>query len=328
MANDTLAPRIRSGIRSQRVPPPTQPPQPADTGQPRPQRAPGFFRGWRHGTPPPAHLSERLDRLSQRVSDESNGLLASTKGQALTVAAVFVAALAVQAAFPAAADAIMAADTNTAIQFFSALSQGLAALIGFFVGFLLFSMQGMAQGRNEAFRTFREQVEKLLTLSRERPPGSEEYDRDIARVVERLWSVKLEDFPLSAETWSGMGSFVERAFDASGHLGHPENIYLRQIGLTLLDLETAVNTIGLAYIGTMVTSLLLRSMSRLTALFGLSLILIVVFGSIDPGGVLPDLRRPTVVAVAAWLLLGLRDLLWWSRTMYRDFKSPWDEISD
>lgn len=87
-----------------------------------------------------------------------------------------------------------------AIEFFSAVSQSLAALLGVLIVFLTVTSQLTSQRRLDDYRALQTQIEQLICLTQTLPSELAVFDEMLVEVINYLVPLQLKDFPIWSST--------------------------------------------------------------------------------------------------------------------------------
>lgn len=220
--------------------------------------------------------------------------------------------------------------TQVAIEFFSATSQALAALLGLLIVFLTFRIQIINQQRSSAYRELQAQLSKLICLSLERPNELKVLDDDLVRIINSFTSLRMKHFPTWASqydvpSFDKMASgFTSKSLELKDQVSRLARLHLQQILLVLDNVAEIVETFSELYVDILMMSHTVIAIAKLSFLLGTSLVLLLLFGVIDLQNVFPDLGLPTILALMAWLLIVLLELVVDSWRLYNFFRQPWN----
>ncbi|HEY9845680.1 MAG TPA: hypothetical protein V6D03_05725 [Candidatus Caenarcaniphilales bacterium] len=219
---------------------------------------------------------------------------------------------------------------EVAIEFFSATSQALAALLGLLIVFLTFRIQSIDQQRSSAYRALQAQLNQLIHLSVERPHELRVFDDDLSQIIDSFASLRMKHFPTWASQYDApsfdkmTSGFISKYLELKEQIPRLARLHLQQILLVLDNVEEIVDTFSELYIGILLMSHTIVAIAKLSFLLGTSLVLLLLFGVLDLQQVFPDLDLPTIVTLVAWLLIVLLELVIDSWRLYNDFRQPWD----
>ncbi|QLE43305.1 hypothetical protein FD723_24535 [Nostoc sp. C052] len=206
---------------------------------------------------------------------------------------------------------------QVAIEFFSAVSQSLAALLGVLIVFLTFTSQLIAQRRYEDYYTLQIQIDQLIRLTQSLPPELSNFDETLIALINYLVPLHLKDFPIWATTsqvlpWDKLlDNFknehelmrVQQEFSLATHL------HQQQISLVINNMEEILERFSRLYNRILEMSRFILAIVKLSFLLGVSLLFLLLFGIIDLQRKFPDLSLPVIVSLAIWVLIALLELV-------------------
>ncbi len=216
-----------------------------------------------------------------------------------------------------------------AIEFFSATSQALAALLGLLIVFLTFRIQTIHQQRSSSYRELQAQISKLICLSIERPGELEVLDDDLAQIVDSFTLLRMKHFPTWASQYNVpsdkmVAGFTSKSLKLKDQISRSARLHLQQILLVLDNIAEIIETLSDLYVGMLLMSHTVIAIAKLSFLLGASLVLLLLFGVVDLQQIFPDLGLPTIVALVTWLLVVLLELVVDTWRLYNDFRQPWN----
>ena len=85
---------------------------------------------------------------------------------------------------------------QVAIEFFSAVSQSLAALLGVLIVFLTFNSQLIAQRQHEDYYTLQILIDQLIRLTQSLPPELSNFAETLIALINYLVPLHLKDLPI------------------------------------------------------------------------------------------------------------------------------------
>ncbi|MEH2453494.1 hypothetical protein [Nostoc sp.] len=206
---------------------------------------------------------------------------------------------------------------QVAIEFFSAVSQSLAALLGVLIVFLTFNSQLIAQRQHEDYYTLQIQIDQLIRLTQSLPPELSNFAETLIALINYLVSLHLKDlliWPTSSQMlpldklldnfkneyeWAQ----VQQQCSLATHLHRP------QILLVINNIEEIVEGFSKLYNRILEMSRFILAIVKLSFLLGVSLLFLLLFGIIDLQRKFPDLSLPVIVSLAIWVLIALLELV-------------------
>ncbi|MDF5710857.1 MAG: hypothetical protein PUP90_25085 [Nostoc sp. S4] len=206
---------------------------------------------------------------------------------------------------------------QVAIEFFSAVSQSLAALLGVLIVFLTFNSQLIAQRQYDDYYTLQIQIDQLIRLTQSLPPELSNFNETLVELINYLVPLHLKDFPIW-ETSSQMLSLdklldnfkneyeraqVQQQYSLATHL------HWQQIFLVINNMEEILERFSRLYNRILEMSRFILAIVKLSFLLGVSLLFLLLFGIIDLQSKFPDLSLPVIFSLAFWLLISLLELV-------------------
>ncbi|MDZ7962954.1 MAG: hypothetical protein RMY34_34685 [Aulosira sp. DedQUE10] len=235
-----------------------------------------------------------------------------THHQLLIVGFVFIVTL----AFVIRKDAPwVALDKQVAIEFFSAVSQSLAALLGVLIIFLTFNTQLIAQRRHEDYYTLQLQIDQLICLTQSLPSELNNFAQTLIELINYLVPLHLKDFlilttnpqvpPLDKllQNFKNQWSQVQQQSSIATHL------QLQQILLVINNIEEILERFSRIYNHIIEMSRFIVAIAKLSFLLGISLVFLLLFGIVGVQKKFPDLSLPVIVSLAIWVLIALLELV-------------------
>lgn len=285
-----------------------------------------------HHLPAPATLgdSQETRSIGRRIAATLCRVPTDTRLQSIIIGSVFVITF------------IFSRDNNylaafiripyeTIIEFFSALSQALGALLGLLIALLIFRMQGADQERKSAYLEFKAEIKRLTDIYLSRPDELNMLDKDLDLIVRSLEHLKMKDLPIDfskeydGPSWEEMTGFVKKWQDLRKQMPPAFSWYSRQIALVLYNIEDIFNRLNIQYLNMgVIVRFMAYAIAKISWLLATSLVLLLVFGTIDRQGVFPELRLPIIFATVTWLLITISELVEHTRRLYRDLAMPWE----
>ncbi|HEY9695993.1 MAG TPA: hypothetical protein V6D10_01945 [Trichocoleus sp.] len=221
---------------------------------------------------------------------------------------------------------------EVAIEFFSAVSQSLAALLGVLIVFLTVSSQLISQRRRDDYRALQMQIEQLIHLTQLLPSELNAFDERLVEVINYLVPLQMKDFP----TWSSitadketiileklLAKFKQEWAEKQQQLSLTARLHLQQILLTLNNMEEILEGFLMLYNRILEMGRFVLAIARLSFLLGISLLFLLLFGIVELQDSLPDLSLPIIVTLAAWVLIALLELVSDSWFVYKSFHGSW-----
>lgn len=247
----------------------------------------------------------------------------STGGQVALTGGVFVLAGWCQIEFGRDIARFIFLPNGVAMQFLTAIITSIGMLIAVIFGLSIFQLQGADQVRGSAFSTFKLRIGEIFRLYRARPDEVGELDGVIWEALSEISLIGARDLPVMGKDWERLiGPIVTKWEEIDEKLNRDNKLYCRHLLFLFGELERANEVTGIWLIRVVVMKLLIDSMTRLMLLLFASAILLLLFGSLDPGGMLPDLRLSAILAILVWFALALRQVI---RTLRREYSELCDE---
>ncbi|MEH1945857.1 MAG: hypothetical protein V7K77_02540 [Nostoc sp.] len=206
---------------------------------------------------------------------------------------------------------------QVAIEFFSAVSQSLAALLGVLIVFLTFTSQLIAQRRYEDYYTLQIQIDQLIRLTQSLPPELSNFDETLIALINYLVPLHLKDFPI----WSTSSQVLpwDKLLDNFKHeqeltqvqqqYSLATHLHQQQILLVINNMEEILERFSRLYNRILEMSRFILAIVKLSFLLGVSLVFLLLFGIIDLQRKFPDLSLPVIVSLAIWVLIALLELV-------------------
>lgn len=280
------------------------------------------------------HCSETLRKL-QRLVQLGNvpfvrfSVSALIRYQLWLMAIVFGVTLIITIRHPAS---WLMIKRQVAIEFFSAVAQSLAALLGVLIVFLTVTSQLTSQKRLDYYHALQTQIEQLICLTLTLPTELGEFDEMLVEAINYLVPLKMKDFPI----WSSVASaeeavmlenllnkFKDEWAENQQHLPLNTRLHLQQVLLVLNNMEEILEGFLMLYNRTLEIGRFVLAIARLSCLLGLSLLFLLLFGIVELQDKLPDLSLPTMVTLAIWVLIALLELVIDAWFLYKNLNAPW-----
>lgn len=219
---------------------------------------------------------------------------------------------------------------EVAIEFFSATSQALAALLGLLIVFLTFRIQTINEQRSTAYHELQAQISKLVHLSLDRPDELRVFDNDLVQIIDSFTFVRMKHFPTWASQYNVssfdqvLSGFTIKSLELKEQLPRLARLHLQHILLVLDNVAEIVETFSELYIAILLMSRTVVAIAKLAFLLGISLIFLLLFGVVDLQKVFPNLGLPAIVTLVTWLLVVLLELAVDTWRLYKELRQPWD----
>lgn len=213
---------------------------------------------------------------------------------------------------------------DVVIQLYSAISQALAALLGLLIAIRIFSIQFHEQIKSQAYDDFINEVDNLRTLVYEHPVELEGLLGELGNAIAYFSFLRLEDMPQKYDVWENeCPTVLEELFTRRSISSPSTKLFYDHLLSTMLRVETSMNRIGVSFIGHKILIVQFKSIIPLMFLLALSLLLLLLFGTVDVQEVIPNLTLPTAIAFLCWLFFALIDLLFEVEMLVRNFEESW-----
>ncbi|MHC5738762.1 hypothetical protein [Nostoc sp.] len=206
---------------------------------------------------------------------------------------------------------------QVAIEFFSAVSQSLAALLGVLIVFLTFTSQLIAQRRYEDYYTLQIQIDQLIRLTQSLPPELSNFDETLIALINYLVPLHLKDFPIWATSsqvlpWDKLLDNFKNEHELTQvqqQCSLAIHLHRQQILLVINNMEEILERFSRLYNRILEMSRFILAIVKLSFLLGVSLVFLLLFGIIDLQRKFPDLSLPVIVSLAIWVLIALLELV-------------------
>ncbi|MBH8576209.1 hypothetical protein I8752_25100 [Nostocaceae cyanobacterium CENA369] len=204
---------------------------------------------------------------------------------------------------------------DVAIEFFSAVSQSLAALLGVLIVFLTFTSQLIAQRRYEDYYALQIQIDQLIRLTQSLPSELNNFEETLILAINYLVPLQLKDFPICEsnfealsldrmlENFKNKSSQIQQQYSLSTHL------HLQQILLVINNMEEILERFSRLDNRILEVSRFILAIAKLSFLLGVSLLCLLLFGIVDLQRKFPDLSLPVIFSLAIWVLIALMELV-------------------
>jgi len=219
---------------------------------------------------------------------------------------------------------------EVAIEFFSAVSQSLAALLGLLIVFLTFRIQAITSERLDHYRALQLQIDQLIRLTQELPLELQLFTDKLTEIIDYFVPLQMKDFPSSISEYylSSWNQTLKTFRDASARMNQrlprPERLRLQQILLVLNNVDEILEVFSSLYSIILDMNLMIMTIAKLSFLLGISLVFLLLFGIVGLQSVFPDLSFPVVVTTAIWVLIALLELVLYSWKLYKELQISWN----
>ncbi|OUL21670.1 hypothetical protein [Nostoc sp. 106C] len=209
----------------------------------------------------------------------------------------------------------MTVHKDVAIEFFSAVSQSLAALLGVLIVFLTFTSQLIAQRRYEDYYTLQIQIDQLIRLTQSLPSELNNFDETLIVVINYLVPLHLKDFPIYESSVEALSlsrlleNFRNKSSQVQQQCSLSTHLHLQQILLVINNMEEILERFSRLYNRILEVSRFILAITKLSFLLGVSLLFLLLFGIVDVQRKFPDLSLPVIFSLAIWVLIALMELV-------------------
>jgi hypothetical protein len=221
---------------------------------------------------------------------------------------------------------------EVAIEFFSAVSQSLAALLGVLIIFLTVTTQLTSQRRLDDYRALQMQIEQLIHLTQTLPSELAVFDEMLVKVINYLVPLQMKDFPI----WSSitndqealiledlLAKFKYESAEKQHQLPLTAHLHLQQILLVLNNMEEILEGFLTLYNRILEMGRFILAIARLSFLLGISFLFVLLFGIVELQNSFPYLSLPIIVTLAVWVLSAVVELVSNAWFVYKNFHGPW-----
>lgn len=222
---------------------------------------------------------------------------------------------------------------EVAIEFFSAVSQSLAALLGVLIVFLTVTSQLITQRRLDDYRALQSQIEQLIYLTQTLPTELDVFDETLVEVINYLVPLQMKDFPIWSTANDEMimlekvlAGFRDEWTGKQDQLPLIARLHLQQVLLVLNNMEEILEGFLILYNHILEMGRFVLAIARLSFLLGVSLLLLLLFGIVELQKSIPDLSLPMIVTLAVWVLIALLELISNTWFMYQNLHGPWSHL--
>jgi hypothetical protein len=220
---------------------------------------------------------------------------------------------------------------QVATDFFSAVSQSLAALLGVLIVFLTFTTQSISQRRHEYYYTLQIQIDSLIRLTQALPLELMDLRRFLLIAIGNLVPLHLKDFPLhnNESQVSLLSNLLEKFENECTKLQQQQSfidtyLYVQQILLVIHNMEEIIDGFSTLYWRMLEMSRFVLAIAKLSFLLGLSLMFLLLFGIVGLQNKFPDLSLPVVVFLAISVSIALLELVRDTWFLYRSLQASFN----
>ncbi|MBW4540421.1 MAG: hypothetical protein KME43_14940 [Myxacorys chilensis ATA2-1-KO14] len=214
-----------------------------------------------------------------------------------------------------------------AIEFFSAVSQSLAALLGVLIVFLTVTNQLIYQRQLDDYRILQTQIERLIQLTQTLPSELSRFDGILVEVIRYLVPLQMKDFPVYLSTDVQQAVFMEKLLEnfeqewteKQQQFSLAARLHLQQTLLLLNNMKEILEEFVILYDRILELGRFILAIVRLSFLLGVSLLSLLLFGIIELQNNFPDLSIPITVTLAAWVLIAVLELVGDAWYVYKSF---------
>jgi hypothetical protein len=223
---------------------------------------------------------------------------------------------------------------QVAIEFFSVVSQSLAAVLGVLIVFLTMTSQLIMQRRLDDYRALQTQIEQLILLTQTLPVELNVFDEMLVEVIEYLVPLQMKDFPIllpvanykqAAILEKLLTSFKQLWVEKQQVLSFNARLHLQQSLLVLNNMKEIIDGFLILHNHILEIGRFVVSVSRLSFLLGLSLLFLLLFGIVEVQDKFPDLSFPVMTTLAIWILIALLELVGDTWFIYKNLHGPWKQ---
>ncbi|GAX42432.1 hypothetical protein NIES4075_34330 [Tolypothrix sp. NIES-4075] len=206
-------------------------------------------------------------------------------------------------------------DKQVAIEFFSAVSQSLAALLGVLIIFLTFNTQLIAQRRHEDYYTLQLQIDQLIRLTQVLPSELNNLEQILIGMIDYLVPLHLKDFLISTTSYQVLPlhklfkNFKNKSSQVQQQWSIATHLQQQQILLVINNIEEILERFSRLYDRILEMSRFIVAIAKLSFLLGISLLFLLLFGIVGVQSKFPDLSLPVIVSLAIWVLIALLELV-------------------
>jgi hypothetical protein len=225
---------------------------------------------------------------------------------------------------------------QVAIDFFSAVSQSLAALLGILIVFLTVTSQLIGQKRLDDYRALQTQIEQLICLTQMLPSELGIFNEMLVEMIGYLVPLQMKDFPIWSSTADDeqatilenlLANFKQLWAENQQQLSLSARLQLQQILLVLNNMKEIIDGFIALYDRILEIGRFVWAITRLSFLLGLSLIFLLLFGIVELQDKFPDLSFPIMTTLAVWVLIALLELVGDTWFIYKNLHGPWKRMT-
>ncbi|MDF5721367.1 MAG: hypothetical protein PUP91_12995 [Rhizonema sp. PD37] len=221
---------------------------------------------------------------------------------------------------------------EVAIEFFSTVSQSLAALLGVLIVLLTFYSQLIGQRRMDYYRELQAQIHQLIRFTQELTPELSDFNPLLVKTIDYLVPLHLKDLPIRASTSQVLpldkliANLKNEWVDKKQKFSLAAHLNLQQILLTLSNIEEILEGFSMLYNRILEIGRFILAIAKLSLLLGISLLFLLLFGIVDLQSKFPDLSLPVIVALAMCVFIVLVELVLDTWLLYKNLHGPWSHL--
>lgn len=217
---------------------------------------------------------------------------------------------------------------QVAMNFFSTLSQSLAALLGVLIVFLTFLIQSIGQRRHEYYYTLQTQIDKLIQLTKSLPTEliDLKLNQILLNTINYLVPLQLKDFPLYTDSIQFslldrlLASFESESAQLPQRSPVATQLCVQQVLLVIHNTQEIIDGFEILHRMMLEMSRFIVAIAKLSFLLGSSLIFLLLFGIVGLQDKLPDLSLPVVVTLAVSVSIALLEIVLDTCFLYKNLK--------
>ncbi|MDF5728516.1 MAG: hypothetical protein PUP92_10885 [Rhizonema sp. PD38] len=221
---------------------------------------------------------------------------------------------------------------EAAIEFFSTVSQSLAALLGVLIVLLTFYSQLIGQRRMDYYRELQAQIHQLIRFTQELTSELSDFNPLLVEAIDYLVPLHLKDLPIRASTSHVLPSdklianLKNESVKKKQQLSLAAHLNLQQILLILSNIEEILEGFSMLYNRILEIGRFILAIAKLSLLLGISLLFLLLFGIVDLQSKFPDLSLPVIVALALCVFIVLLELVLDTWLLYKNLHGPWSHL--
>ena len=221
---------------------------------------------------------------------------------------------------------------EVAIEFFSTVSQCLAALLGVLIVLLTFYTQLIAQRRTDDYRELQAQIHQLIRFTQELTPELSHFNPLLVKAINYLVPLHLKDLPTKGYTSQVLSldkliaDLKNEWVEEKQQLSLAAQLNLQQILLILSNIEEILEGFSTLYNRILEIGRFILAIAKLSFLLGISLLFLLLFGIVDLQSKFPDLSLPVIVALAICVFIVLVELVLDTWLLYKNLHGPWSHL--